>query len=136
MLNTCVLAVTHFMMSDEISRVCELINYVFMVIFTLEAVIKIYGLKCDYFKDSWNLFDFFVVVLTLGILVLTALNLVQDISLIGMLLRTLRTGRVFRLVKRAETLQITFQTLVASAPSIGSLGSLLIMMVFMFAIIG
>lgn len=78
------------------------------MIFTAECVIKIYALHCNYFKDSWNIFDFTVVVLTLVILILTAYGIGKEFSLVGMLLRTLRTGRIFRLVKRAQTLQITF----------------------------
>ena len=86
----------------------NIINYVFMIIFTLEAVIKIYALRCDYFSDGWNIFDFTVVVMTLVILVLTLAELVEDLASIGMVLRTLRIGRMLRLIKRAQTLQITF----------------------------
>ena len=66
-LNTCVLAINWF---DEPKSATEIINYVFMAIFTLEAILKIIAMKTAYFKDSWNLFDFTIVVLTLSILIL------------------------------------------------------------------
>ena len=48
----------------------EILNYVFMGIFTLEAIIKIIALRKQYFKDSWNIFDFIIVAFTLLILIL------------------------------------------------------------------
>ena len=136
LLNTVVLASNHFGMNEDFKSVCEILNYIFAAIFTLEAILKIYALRGKYFLDGWNLFDFFVVVLTLIIIVLTLTDAVEDLASIGMVLRTLRIGRMLRLIKRAKTLQITFQTLLVSAPSIGSLGTLLIMMIFMFSIVG
>lgn len=41
-----------------------------MTIFTLEAIIKIVALRLAYFSDSWNKFDFTIVVLTLLILLM------------------------------------------------------------------
>ena len=43
-------------------KALEYLNYVFMVIFTIEAIIKLIALKCDYFRDGWNWFDFIVVI--------------------------------------------------------------------------
>jgi hypothetical protein len=40
-------------------------NSVFVVIFTGEFAIKIIGFGVRYFKDSWNVFDMIIVVLTL-----------------------------------------------------------------------
>lgn len=41
-----------------------------MIIFTIEAIIKLIAQRCLYFKDGWNNFDFTVVVLTLVILII------------------------------------------------------------------
>lgn len=40
-------------------------NSVFVVIFTGEFMIKIIGFGRRYFKDSWNIFDMIIVILTL-----------------------------------------------------------------------
>ena len=127
---------SHYDMKEDFESVTNILNYIFMFIFTSEAVIKIYALRVEYFYDGWNLFDFTVVVMTIVILILTFIGLAEDLASVGMVLRTLRIGRMLRLIRRAETLQITFQTLIVSAPSISSLGTLLLMMIFMFAIIG
>ena len=52
------------------------------------------------------------------------------------MLRALRIGRILRLIKRAEKLKVIFDTLMDSATSLCSLFALLIILFFMFAIIG
>jgi hypothetical protein len=49
-----------------------------MVIFTIEAIIKLAALKCAYFKDSWNCFDFVVVI---GSIFAVTLSLFPDIGI-------------------------------------------------------
>ena len=107
-----------------------------MIIFTVEAVIKIIALRKAYFSDSWNIFDFIIVVLTLLILILEVLGITVGFGSGATILRALRIGRILRLLKRLKRLQIIFMTLVDSGPSLGSLGLLLIILFFMFAIIG
>ena len=49
----------------DMTRVLKNLNFLFTAIFALEAICKIkaYGLTC-YFSDSWNKFDFFIVVMS------------------------------------------------------------------------
>jgi flagellar basal body-associated protein FliL len=65
LLNTLVLACAWYDQSEMIKGVLVNVNYVFMAIFTIEAVLKLIAMKQHYFKDGWNCFDFFVVVCTL-----------------------------------------------------------------------
>ena len=68
MLNMITMAMEHYGQSSEFERTLMYINQVFIAIFTLEAVMKILGLRWYYFKQAWNVFDFIVVVLSvLGI---------------------------------------------------------------------
>ena len=108
-LNAVVLASNWYMMPESVTTIVEILNYIFMAIFTLEAIIKITAMRSKYFKDGWNVYDFIVVVLTAIILLLTWLgpyiNLeVGNLGVTSTILRTLRIGRVFRLVKRAKEL--------------------------------
>ena len=134
--NTIVLAIKWYIMPLWIVSVIEVVNYVFMVIFTLEAVIKIIAMGGNYFKESWNIFDFTVVVMTALILGITWLGVGGNLGVTSTILRSLRIGRIFRLVKKAEKLQIIFQALLDAIPSMGSLGLLLFLLIFMYAIIG
>jgi len=87
----------------------EVVNYVFMGIFTIEAIIKLIAMKCLYFKDTWNVFDFVVVVLTAVVLALSFIpgNPI-DLKMQATLIRVLRILRVLRIIKRLEKLQIIF----------------------------
>ena len=134
--NTIVLAIKWYIMPLWVISVIEVINYIFMVIFTLEAVLKIIAMGKNYFKESWNIFDFTVVVMTALILGITWLGVGGNLGVTSTILRSLRIGRIFRLVKKAEKLQIIFQALIDAIPSMGSLGLLLFLLIFMYAIIG
>jgi mannitol-specific phosphotransferase system IIBC component len=58
-------------MNEDLKESFKLINNLFMVIFTCEAVMKISAMGCDYFRDSWNKFDFTVVVGTIVVLLIS-----------------------------------------------------------------
>jgi hypothetical protein len=137
LLNTLILASQYYMMPKEVLAVFEKINYVFMIIFTFEAIVKLIALKCLYFKDAWNVFDFTVVVVTLIILVISVIpNTGIDIADQASLLRLLRILRVLRIVKKAKHLQMIFETIVEALPSMASLGVLFLLFTFTFSIIG
>ena len=52
------------MMSKEFEQLLESFNIVFMLIFSVEAIIRITAQKKAYFYDRWNLFDFIIIVLS------------------------------------------------------------------------
>ena len=134
--NTFILAFNWYMQPENFLGPIEVVNYTFMIIFTIEAVVKIIAQRTLYFKDSWNLFDFTVVFLTIVILTLNWAGIGKDLEILGTILRTLRIGRVFRLIKKQEKLQEIFKTLIEATPAMASLGLLLMLLIFMFAIIG
>lgn len=114
----------------------DVVNYVFGTIFTVEAVCKILAYRRNYFRDAWNKFDFSVVVLTWFVVIFMSFDLPFDVSILGMVARTLRIGRVFRLVKRVPAIQIILQTLLEAIPAISALGLLLGLLFFLYSIIG
>ena len=71
-----------------------------MLIFTLEAILKIIAQQKEYFKDSWNRFDFFVVVATAVILIIGWAGIGEDLEILATIVRTLRICRVLRLIKK------------------------------------
>lgn len=81
------------------------INIVFSLIFTVEAIIKLIGMKGNYFKDTWNVFDFVVVCITLVVFTVKFIpQITLDMSSQATIVRVLRVLRVLRLVKRAKKL--------------------------------
>ena len=134
--NTFVLTLVWYDMSAGWLTALEYSNYIFSIVFTVEAVIKLIAMRSNYFKDSWNVFDFVVVVGTWLVISIMSFDIGVDLEILGTVLRTLRIGRVFRIVKRAPAIQIIFQTLMEALPAIGSLGLLLGLLFFMYAVIG
>jgi voltage-dependent calcium channel L type alpha-1D len=106
--NTLVLALKWYDMPQEVISMNEYLNYTFSAIFTCEAIIKLIAFRKNYFKDSWNKFDFIVVVGTWIVIIVLKLNLPIDLQIFGTILRTLRIGRIFRIIKRAPSIQIIF----------------------------
>ena len=109
-------------------------NYVFTVLFTCEAILKLISMGVmGYFRDAWNAFDFLVVSISiLGIAMELAQTDVGPVSL----LRVFRVARIFRLIPKAKGLRTLFQTLVFSLPALFNVGSVLLLFFFIFSIMG
>jgi len=76
---------------------------VFTTIFVTEFFLKLCWLKCGYFRDNWNRFDFFLVLVGVGGFMLNATTSGGAGSLprlmkLARVLRTMRFLRVFRLM--------------------------------------
>ena len=54
LVNTFILAFNWYMRPDSYDVPIQVINYIFLAIFTIEAIVKIIAQKLAYFKDSWN----------------------------------------------------------------------------------
>lgn len=134
--NTFVLSLKWYAMPTWCTNITVVLNYIFSVVFTIEAVIKLIAMRYNYFKEAWNQFDFIVVVGTWLVIIVMQMGLPIDLRILGTVLRTLRIGRVFRIVKRAPSIQIIFQTLIEALPAIASLGLLLGLLFFMYSVIG
>lgn len=96
-----------------------------LVIFTLEISLKIVAYRHRFFTNAWNLFDFLIVAIAL-------------IPAAGPLhiLRTLRILRTARLINNVPKLRLIIESLLKSIPSIGWIAVLLMMIFYIFAVIG
>ncbi|CAG0897066.1 unnamed protein product [Darwinula stevensoni] len=64
-LNMATMTLDHYDMTDQWNQILEILNTIFIVIFTAECILKIFALRQYYFKEPWNLFDFVVVTLSI-----------------------------------------------------------------------
>nr|KAG5703736.1 hypothetical protein BaRGS_023025 [Batillaria attramentaria] len=60
-----VMALEHYKDPDIVLQILKYSNIVFTCLYTLEAVVKLIGLRFYYFGDCWNVFDFTIVVLSI-----------------------------------------------------------------------
>lgn len=135
-LNTIVLALNWYRRPQEVASITEFTNYFFTAIFTIEAIIKIIGLGAKrYFSDGSNLFDFAIIVGSyVGVIV--DLTTSVSVNLQATILRAFRISRMLRLIKRAKSLNIIFETFIITIPALANIGGLLLLLLYLYSIIG
>jgi len=95
----------------------------------------------NYVKDGWNIFDFIVAFISLVSILISASTSVnvKAISLLRAfrIFRLSRLLRQLRLLKRGgKSLNLIFNTFVITMQSLANIGSLLILMMYIYSIIG
>ena len=84
-------------------------NYIFNVVFIIEAILKIIAYGWSYFETGWNKFDFFIVLssifdMSLDMVDMEASPFLQTAPSIIRILRVLRVSRVLRLATKSKGL--------------------------------
>uniref|UniRef100_A0A8C5URM9 Sodium channel protein n=1 Tax=Microcebus murinus TaxID=30608 RepID=A0A8C5URM9_MICMU len=129
-LNTLFMAMEHYPMTEQFSNVLSVGNLVFTGIFTAEMFLKIIAMDpYYYFQEGWNIFDGFIVSLSLMEL---GLANVEGLSV----LRSFRLLRVFKLAKSWPTLNMLIKIIGNSVGALGNLTLVLAIIVFIFAVVG
>ncbi|XP_077873650.1 sodium channel protein type 1 subunit alpha isoform X4 [Ictidomys tridecemlineatus] len=129
-LNTLFMAMEHYPMTEHFNNVLTVGNLVFTGIFTAEMFLKIIAMDpYYYFQEGWNIFDGFIVTLSL---VELGLANVEGLSV----LRSFRLLRVFKLAKSWPTLNMLIKIIGNSVGALGNLTLVLAIIVFIFAVVG
>lgn len=101
------------------------VNNIILGIFVLEIAIKLYARGLRFFMNGWNVFDFLIV----GISLIPASGPFS-------ILRSLRILRVLRLLSTIKRLRMLVDSLLQALPSIGWSAALLLMMFYIFGVMG
>jgi hypothetical protein len=110
-------------------------NYCFAVIFLLEAAVKLFALRENYFQDGWNIFDFCCVCATLlGFIIDQCTSI--EIGAVMSAIRIFRIARLFRLVRFAKGLNRLFTAFVLSIPRLLNVVAILVLLLFLFSVLG
>lgn len=135
-INTIALALNWYRRPNVVERVTDIVNYIFTVVFTIEAIIKIWGMGWKkYFTDGWNIFDFAIMIGSyLGVIVEYFTSI--SVGVQTTILRAFRISRMLRLVKRAKRLNIIFETFIVTIPALANIGGLLLLLLYLYSIIG
>lgn len=101
----------HENQSKGFSGFMDFSNYIFTIIFIFEAMFKLFAFGKSYFKNSWNKFDFFVVISSIFDILIKALqNVITGGGFLAVapsiarIMRVLRVTRVLRLLNKTEGL--------------------------------
>jgi len=110
---------------DSIGSYIDFFDLLILVLFTLEIILKIFVYRFSFFKNSWNLFDFSIV----------AISIVPAAGSFAVF-RALRIIRTLRLLKSIPRLRLIIESLLKSIPSIGWITVLLAIVYYTFSVIG
>lgn len=101
----------------------SLFNQIVITIFTIEIILRIYVHRVSFFKDSWSIFDFTIVAISL-----IPLNPGFEI------LRVLRVLRLFRLITVVPQMRKIVTALISVIPGMLSVVALMTLFFYVFAI--
>lgn len=109
-------------------------NLAFTLVFTAEALLKLFAYSpTAYFHDSWNVFDFVVVV---GSLADIGLSLAGGGGVRLGFLRLFRAARLIKLIGQGNGMRRLLWTFVKSFKSLPWVALLIVMIFFVYAIVG
>jgi hypothetical protein len=130
-LNTLFLCLDYHGAPRILAKTIEIGNFIFISVFTLEAVLKLIGLGLKYyFLDTWNRFDFLIVILSI-------LAIDEDIfSFKVTALRIIRVARLLRMVKSSKGLKNLLKALWLSLKNIVNVAMILFLIFFTFSVAG
>ncbi|XP_006869197.1 PREDICTED: sodium channel protein type 5 subunit alpha isoform X3 [Chrysochloris asiatica] len=123
--------------SPEKVNILAKINLLFVAIFTGECIVKMTALRHYYFTNSWNIFDFVVVILSIVGTVLS--DIIQKYFFSPTLFRVIRLariGRILRLIRGAKGIRTLLFALMMSLPALFNIGLLLFLVMFIYSIFG
>lgn len=127
--------------SNDYSLSLDIINYIFTGIFAIEMILKMIGFSNNYWYDSWNIFDFFIV-LSSFVEIIVASVVTNSVKMLRIgpqllrVLRVLRVSRLLRLVKKYKRLQDVMEIIQLCLPSMANVFALLTLVFFIYAITG
>lgn len=102
------------------------IDLIILFLFIIEISLKLYAYGFRFFKSAWNLFDSSVILV----------SVMPSIGASFAVLRALRIVRTLRLLKNIPKLKIIIESLLHAIPSIGWIIVLLVIIFYIFAVIG
>lgn len=133
--NTIIMGMQYFGQPTLYGEFLDALNLLFAAIFTVEMLIKVVALRARYFSDSWNRFDFAVVIGTnIGLIFLWVSG--SNVGLTVTILRSFRIARLLRLMNGTESINQLFNTLLMTLPGLGNIAALLFLLFFIYAVMG
>ncbi|XP_076393898.1 ca[2+]-channel protein alpha[[1]] subunit D isoform X10 [Megachile rotundata] len=124
--------------SNLTNQYLEKIEYIFLVIFTVECVMKIiaYGFVAHpgaYLRNGWNMLDFSIVVIGM---VSTVLSILMKEGFDVKALRAFRVLRPLRLVSGVPSLQVVLNSILRAMIPLLHIALLVLFVIIIYAIIG
>ncbi|TRY59084.1 hypothetical protein DNTS_008394 [Danionella cerebrum] len=132
-INVVTMSIEHFNQPQYLEEALKYCNYVFTVVFIIEALLKLvaFGVR-RFFKDRWNQLDLAIVLLSIMGITLEEIKMNAALPInptIIRIMRVLRIARVLKLLKMATGMRALLDT-------VGNLGLLFMLLFFIYAALG
>lgn len=121
----------------NIGNVLEIIDYICLAIFIVEILLKLIAYGGKFFTDAWNWFDVIVIICSVisGLAFLKVLRVFR-IFRVFKTLKALKGLKAMRLVSRLDKLRMIIGAIGKSIPGISWTAVLLLLIYYIFGIIG
>ncbi|XP_061686405.1 voltage-dependent T-type calcium channel subunit alpha-1H-like isoform X2 [Syngnathoides biaculeatus] len=138
--NLLTMSMEHYNQPQYLVEILKYCNYVFTVVFVIEAILKLiaFGLR-RFFKERWNQLDLAIVLLSIMGITLEEIDLNASLPInptIIRIMRVLRITRVLKLLKMATGMRALLDTVMQALPQVGNLGLLFMLLFFIYAALG
>ncbi|XP_067298242.1 voltage-dependent T-type calcium channel subunit alpha-1H [Pseudorasbora parva] len=139
-INVLTMSMEHYRQPKYLDEGLKYCNYVFTLVFVIEAVLKLvaFGFR-RFFKERWNQLDLAIVLLSIMGITLEEIDLNASLPInptIIRIMRVLRIARVLKLLKMAKGMRSLLDTVVQALPQVGNLGLLFMLLFFIYAALG
>uniref|UniRef100_A0A669DH26 Voltage-dependent L-type calcium channel subunit alpha n=1 Tax=Oreochromis niloticus TaxID=8128 RepID=A0A669DH26_ORENI len=164
MLNTLCLGMQHCNQSDHVTKLSDILNLIFTVLFTVEMILKLMAFKArGYFGDPWNVFDFIIVVGSVVDVILSEVDSAladsgglyclhgcvsfheipslcpkasENASVSITFFRLFRVMRLVKLLNRSEGIRNLLWTFIKSFQALPHVALLIVMLFFIYSVVG
>ncbi|XP_016361543.1 voltage-dependent T-type calcium channel subunit alpha-1H-like isoform X2 [Sinocyclocheilus anshuiensis] len=139
-INVVTMSIEHFNQPHYLEEALKYCNYVFTIIFVIEALLKLvaFGFR-RFFKERWNQLDLAIVLLSIMGITLEEIKMNAALPInptIIRIMRVLRIARVLKLLKMATGMRALLDTVMQALPQVGNLGLLFMLLFFIYAALG
>ncbi|XP_047427150.1 voltage-dependent T-type calcium channel subunit alpha-1H-like isoform X2 [Mugil cephalus] len=138
--NVFTMSIEHYKQPSYLDEILKYCNYVFTIIFVIEALLKLVAFGIHrFFKDRWNQLDVAIVALSIMGITLEELEMKAALPInptIMRIMRVLRIARVLKLLKMAKGMRALLDTVMQALPQVGNLGLLFMLLFFIYAALG
>lgn len=128
---------TSAVLTAKCGDLLNLLDNICLGIFIIELGLKIVAYNKNFLKDGWNIFDTVIVLMSLfsSMSFLSSLRIFR-IFRVFRSLKALKSFRGFRMISSLKKLQVIIMAIVKSLPSIAWTGGLLLLVYYIFALMG
>ncbi|XP_065066624.1 voltage-dependent L-type calcium channel subunit alpha-1D-like isoform X2 [Rhopilema esculentum] len=133
--NTVVLAAQYHNSFDLYNKVLDGFNIGFTAVFLLECVLKLIAFNYkNYFRDPWNIFDFIIVLGSIADIIIGEVGKTTAIKF--NFFRLFRALRLVKLLSQGDGIRTLLWTFMKSFQALPFVGLLILLLFFIYAVIG